>query len=368
MAGIYVHVPFCKAKCTYCDFASYPNEVGKAELYFACLYREMKARARELKGKKFDTAYIGGGTPSFVDEKYITGIMRLIKEEFDLSAGAEVTIEINPGTLTEKKFAAYKAAGINRFSVGLQSADDGTLERLNRIHTLSDYLYAARILKGENFSADALIGLKNQTAESVENTLSVIADSGAKHVSVYALKAEDGTPIYTDYLNGELPSEDEVADLYDFTVKYLKKRGYLRYEVSNFAQKGYESRHNLNYWRRCEYVGMGVAASSHVDNCRFTNTEIIDDYVKCILSGHFAEVFREKVEGEDIISEYVMLALRTAEGIDEADFKEKFGVGFSEKFSRVLEKQGKYLDFSGGRIRIKDEFLYVQNSIIIEFM
>ena len=366
--GIYVHVPFCKAKCTYCDFASYPREIGKAELYFACLYKEMKARAAQLKDKEFDTVYIGGGTPSFVDEKFIRGALRCINEKFDLKSGAEITLEINPGTLTEEKFKAYKAAGVNRFSLGLQSADDKMLARLNRVHTKSDYLDAARILKGENFNADALIGLKDQTTADLERTLETIADSGASHVSVYALKAEEGTPIFTDYLNGELPDEDEVADLYAFAVKYLKARGFARYEVSNFSKPGFESRHNLNYWKRGEYIGLGVAASSHIDDRRFTNTSVIDEYIKCIMSGYFAEISSESIEGDEIRNEYVMLSLRTEGGIDGAEFEKLFGAPFEKIYEKPLKSHGKYLDLTGGRIRIKPEYLFVQNSVIVEFM
>ena len=368
MSGIYIHVPFCKSKCTYCDFASYPRESGKAELYFACLYKEMKARAAQYRGMKFDTVYVGGGTPSFVDEKYIVGAIRQAKDKFDLAENAEITVEINPGTLTGEKLAAYKAAGANRFSLGLQSADDAMLSRLNRIHTVEDYREAADLLKGENFNADALIGLFDQTEKDLEKTLETITESGASHVSVYALKAEEGTPIFSNYLNGDLPDEDTVADLYAFAVEYLFKKGFERYEVSNFAKKGFESRHNLNYWKRGEYLGFGVAASSHANNRRFTNTAVIDEYIKCIISGHFAEISSEEISGSEIRSEYIMLALRTAAGIDLNEYESLFGKPFSEQFAEVLAKQKKYLDFSGGRVRIKPEYLFVQNSIIINFM
>lgn len=367
MAGIYVHVPFCKSKCTYCDFASYPKEIQKAELYFGCLYREATARGNQLRGT-FDTVYVGGGTPSFVDPKYIVGMLKRIKEKFTLAGDAEITIEINPGTLTEEKLDAYRAAGFNRFSVGLQSADDGMLARLGRIHTLADYLKCAGMLKGENFSADVLLGLYGQTTADVERTLNVAMDSGASHISCYALTPEVGTPIYTDYLNGELPSDDETAELYEFAVENLRKRGFLRYEVSNFALPGKESRHNINYWRRGDYIGLGVAASSHIDNRRFTNTFSIDEYVKCILSGCFAEISSDTIEGEDIKSEYIMLALRTEEGFSKAEYEGMFGIPFEEEFADVLKKQGKYLDLSGGRVRIKPEFLFVQNSIICDFL
>ena len=266
MAGIYVHVPFCKQKCTYCDFASFPKEIGKTESYFACLYREMEGRGKQLKNKVFDTVYIGGGTPSVVDSKFIAGAIRQIKKQFTLTDNAEITIEINPGTLTEQKVKDYLSVGINRFSIGLQTGYDDQLKRLNRIHTAKDFLLCCNMLKGQNKSADILIGLKDQTLEQVKNTIDLAIAGEVKHISMYALTPEVGTPIYTDYLNGELPSEDQVADLYDGAMEYLNQKGFARYEVSNFAKSGFESKHNLNYWQRGEYIGVGVSASSFIDD------------------------------------------------------------------------------------------------------
>lgn len=368
MAGIYLHVPFCASKCTYCDFASYPREIGKVELYFACMYKEMRARAKQYAGRTIDTVYFGGGTPSFVDEKYIVGAMRLIREVFTLSEDAEITVEINPGTLTEAKLAAYKGVGINRFSVGLQSADDAMLCRLNRIHNLKDFSKAAELLQGENFSVDVLLGLYDHTQAQLDETLDVCIGCGASHVSAYALKAEEGTPLFGDYLNGDLPSDDEVAELYEHTVKRLKKAGFDRYEVSNFARDGKRSRHNENYWRRGEYIGVGVAASGHVDGRRYTNTSVIDEYIKCIMSGSYAEIFSEDVTAEDAEFEYIMLALRTADGFSKKEYKQLFGKDFDTEFADALKRQGAYLDLIGDRVKIKDEYLYVQNSIIIDFL
>ena len=180
---------------------------------------------------------------------------------------------------------------------------------------MRDYLYCTSLLKGRNFSADVMLGLKGQTTEDIRKTIELVAVSGAKHVSMYALTPEDGTPIYTDYLNGELPDGDEVREMYDFGVTLLKKHGYLRYEVSNFSKPGFESRHNLNYWRRGEYIGMGVSASSFLNGHRFTNTFDLDEYMKCILSGFFPILTDEEVKGEEAKFEFVMLALRTARGI-----------------------------------------------------
>lgn len=368
MAGIYVHVPFCRQKCIYCDFASYPREIGKAEAYFACLIKETRHRARELKDKKFDTVYFGGGTPSFVDEKFILGEMRLLKQEFQIAEDAEATIEINPESLTKVKLATYLAAGFNRFSVGLQCADDGILAALGRVHNTADFVRTMKLLKGRNVSADVMIGLENQTKEHVKRSIDLAIENGASHISLYALKAEEGTIMYSHYLNGDLPSEDEVADAYDFSREYLKSLGFLRYEVSNFAKKGFESRHNMNYWRRGEYIGLGVSASSFIDERRFTNTESIDEYVHLLLHDKYAEVFSERIEGDERRFEYVMLALRTSRGILFDEYERTFGDDFNATFSEKLKMLSPYLDVSDEGVKIKDEYLYVQNNIIIQFM
>lgn len=367
MAGIYVHIPFCKSKCSYCDFASFPDKLCFAESYMACVYREMAKRKDELKNYVFDTLYIGGGTPSVVDENYIAMLVAAARKNFNLKADAEITIEMNPGTVSARKIEVYKKCGINRFSVGLQSAINSQLADLGRIHTLNEFVTCAKLLKGENFSADVMIGLKNQTAEDVEKTIEVAAAFGASHISMYALTPEDGTPIYTDYLNGELPDGDEVASLYESGCKKLKELGFNRYEVSNFCKKGKESRHNLNYWRRGEYIGFGVSASSCINNVRFTNTFDLDEYFKCILSDNFAVIDSEEIDKAGQEEEYVMLALRTEKGIDLSDYKKKFGADFEKKYSAQLKRLEKYLQLDSANLKIKPEHLFVQNSIIVEF-
>lgn len=367
MAGIYVHVPFCKRKCSYCDFASFPDKIGFAESYMACVYREMTFRKEELKNYSFNTLYIGGGTPSVIDENYIAMLVSAAKKNFNLAENAEITIEMNPGTVSAKKVDAYKKCGINRFSVGLQSAIDGQLADLGRIHTLNEFIYCAKLLKGENFSVDVMIGLKNQTAADVEKTIEVAASFGASHISMYALTPEDGTPIYTDYLNGELPDSDEVAKLYEAGVAKLKQLGFDRYEVSNFCKQGKQSRHNLNYWNRGEYIGFGVSASSHINDVRFTNTFDLDEYFKCILSNCYPVVNSEKVSGEEREEEFIMLALRTSKGLNLKQYQKIFNKNFVEEFGTALKKTADYIQFDGDYIKIKDEFLFVQNSVIVEF-
>ncbi len=368
MAGIYVHIPFCKQKCRYCDFASFPDKIGLAESYMTCVYHEMAMRGAELKDYKFDTLYIGGGTPSVIDESYIAMLVAAAKKHFNLEKQAEITIEMNPGTVSTSKIALYKKCGINRFSVGLQTTVDTQLSDLGRCHNLNEFLSCAKLLKGENFSVDIMLGLKGQTTDDIAKSIEVAAKSGASHISMYALTPEDGTPIYTDYLNGELPDGDEVAEMYAFGVDKLRGLGFERYEVSNFCKRGKESRHNLNYWRRGEYIGLGVAASSHIKNVRFTNTFDLDEYFKCIMFNHFPVVDSGEVDKEGQMEEAIMLALRTAEGLNVAAFNAQFGCDFDKVYADALKKNAEYLERDGGTLRVKDEYLYVQNTIICDFL
>ena len=368
MAGIYINIPFCRQKCSYCDFVSFPDKIGYAEAYMACVYKELKMRGEELKGRVFDTVYFGGGTPSYIPPKLILGAMNRIRECFTLSENPEITLELNPGTIGEEKVKIYEKAGINRFSIGLQTAIDEQLEDLGRIHTARDYVYATKLLKGKNFSTDIMLGLKNQTKEDVRKTVELASACGSSHISMYALTVEDGTPIYTDYLNGELPDSDEVADLYDYGRALLAEKGYKRYEISNFCKEGFESRHNMNYWQRGEYIGVGLAASSFMNGKRFTNTFNLDDYMKCVISGFFPAVDCEEVSETDAKFEKVMLALRTSKGLSLSDYKKEFSSDLEEDFPSALAKTRKYLDEEGDIIRIKDEYLYVQNQILMPFM
>lgn len=368
MAGFYIHVPFCKQKCTYCDFASFPKEIGKTESYFACLYREIEGRAKQYPDKIIDTIYFGGGTPSVVPAKFIAGAIRQVKKFFSLKKDLEITIELNPGTVDEQKIKEYKAVGVNRFSIGLQTGFDEQLRRLNRIHTAKDFLLCCNMLKGENISADVLIGIQNQKAEEVRKTIDLAIAGGVKHISVYALTPEVGTPIYTDYLNGELLSDDEVADIYDDIRLYLKEKGFNRYEVSNFAFDGYFSKHNLNYWRRGEYIGVGVSASSFVNGRRFTNTFNIDEYLNAVIYNKNPEISSDQIDEIDARFEFIMLGLRTEKGISIKEFNENFNVDFDAEYKEVLQKKRAFLLREGDNLRIKEEYLYVQNDIILEFM
>jgi len=334
----------------------------------ACVYREMAMRSAELKNYTFDTLYIGGGTPSVIDEKYIAMLVAAAKKHFKLAENAEITIEMNPGTVSAGKIGLYEKCGINRYSVGLQSAVDSQLENIGRIHNLKDFLNCAKLLRGKNFNADVMIGLKNQSIADIEYTIQTAAEAGASHISMYALSPEDGTPIYTDYLNGELPDADEVAEMYSAGVKKLRSLGFERYEVSNFCKKGKESRHNLNYWQRGEYIGFGVSASSCINNVRMTNTFDLDEYFKCILSNHFAVVNREEIDKAGQEEEFIMLALRTSAGLDLKKYSALFNCDFTKKYAAAIQKMRDYIEVSPESVKIRDEYLFVQNGIIIEFL
>ena len=212
-----------------------------------------------------------------------------------------------------------------------------------------------------------MLGIKGQTKEDVKKTIEIAAGSGAKHISMYALQPEDGTPIYTDYLNGELPDGDEVASLYDYGRELLAEKGFYRYEVSNFCKKGYESRHNLNYWKRGEYVGLGVAASSFFSGRRLLNTTDLDEYMKCILSGFYPVIDNEEVSDRDARFEFVMLGLRTVYGVNAGEYRKAFGSDWKQDFSAAYGRTRKYLQEEGDVTRIKDEYLFVQNQILSEY-
>lgn len=367
MSGIYIHIPFCKQKCSYCDFTSFPNRLGFAEAYMACVYREMELQKDLVKDMVFDTVYFGGGTPSLIDPKYIAGAVRQIKKCFQLTERPEITIEMNPGTVSAEKIAVYEQAGVNRYSVGLQTAIDSQLADLGRIHTARDFAHCAVLLKGKNFNADVMLGLKGQTTADIDKTIEFAALAGASHISMYALTVEDGTPIYTDYLNGELPDADTVAAFYEHGCKKLQALGFERYEISNFCKPGKESRHNLNYWNRGEYLGFGVSASSFLRERRMTNTFDLDEYMKCVLSGFVPVITAEDIDEETARFEYIMLRLRTKYGIDVMEYIRRYGDFFTQ-YADALERNRNYLDISDTRVKIKDEYLYVQNQILTDFM
>jgi len=325
--GIYVHIPFCKRKCDYCDFISYSNKDDKIQEYIDAVKKEIELQ--KIKSE-ITTIYIGGGTPSYIESSYIKEIIKEIQKK-NVSPNAEITIEINPGTASLAKLQDYKDAGINRLSIGLQSTHNELLKQIGRIHNFEQFLETyemARKVGFENINIDLMLGLPNQRIKDLKESLEKIIELQPEHISVYSLIVEDGTPIANKIEAGELklPEEDAERNMYWYVKNTLELNGYKHYEISNFAQKGYESRHNLNCWKQKEYIGIGLAAHSYRDITRYSNTENLSEYIRNIQKENLERnrIIHEIQKEEDTKREYMILGLRQIDGIQISEFKEKF--------------------------------------------
>ena len=285
---LYIHIPFCVSKCRYCDFLSFSSDGDTVRKYTAALIREISSKKN--KENITDTIFIGGGTPSLLDVKYIKEIFDSLYDDFNISDDAEITIEANPGTITKEKAKAYAELGINRVSMGLQSADNEALKKLGRIHDFNHFLESYDILRNEgmsNINVDIMSGLPGQSVAKYEETLCKVCDVNPEHISAYSLIVEEGTPFYQMYnpVDGlrrdELPDEDSEREQYYMTRDILKDAGYFRYEISNYSKPGYECRHNTGYWRGVPYIGMGLGASSLWNGTRYNNTGDMSEYIRC---------------------------------------------------------------------------------------
>lgn len=345
--GIYVHIPFCKQKCYYCDFVSYANSDKKVEEYIKALKKEIKEESKNINREDYiiNTIYIGGGTPSFIEERYISEIVYEIKENYNIEKEAEITIEVNPGTVNEEKLKEYKNAGINRLSIGLQSTKNELLKEIGRIHTYEEFLNCynlARKVGFKNINVDLMLGLQNQALENVEESLKEVIRLQPQHISFYSLIVEENTTIEKMIEQGEinLPDEKLERKMYWNAKKILEENNYIHYEISNFAKKGYESKHNLNCWKQNEYLGFGVAAHSYFENKRYCNTNCIEEYCKNINDENINKnrTICEIQTEEEKKKEYMLLGLRKIEGIDIQEFKNKFIENPIYKFHKELEK------------------------------
>lgn len=324
--GIYVHIPFCKRKCAYCDFISFSGKARLIEKYVEALKREINKCKIGKEDYMVKTIYFGGGTPSFIESKYIVEILEAIKEKFNISKNAEITIEINPGTVTEEKLKDYYEVGINRISFGLQSTNSQLLKLVGRIHSYSSFLEGynlARKTGFKNINVDLMIGLPVQTLKDVQKDLSRIIELNPEHVSVYSLILEEGTRIEEKIKNKELylPSEKLERKMYWEVKNKLEEAGYIHYEISNFAKPGYESKHNLSCWNQEEYLGFGLAAHSYFNNVRYSNTDDFEEYFDWPEN---SKIIHERQTDEDKQKEFMLLGLRKIEGVAISDFKNKF--------------------------------------------
>lgn len=362
--GLYVHIPYCKQKCKYCSFFSKPSDTVE-ERYFSHLIEEIEGYASE--NVKIDTIYIGGGTPSLLSKEQVTELFETIRKTFEVEENAEVSIELNPESASEELFIHLKKCGVNRVSFGVQSFNDDELKAIGRLHdekTASEKITLAGKYF-DNINLDLMIGLPYQTKDTFSLSLSKALTLPIKHISIYSLIVEENTQIFKMIEEGlQLPDDDETVEMYDLAERELSEHSFHRYEISNFAKSGFECKHNLNCWKFKEYIGVGASAHSFFKDERFSNQDNLEN---------FSDINNRiiyKKSGDDRISEYIMLALRTAKGINKSFFKNRFGIDFDERFSNVLEKSEIKITCENEKdnFKIKDEFLYVSNSIIVDFL
>lgn len=370
--GLYLHIPFCRSKCLYCDFNSYEKREGDSPEYVKALLLELSAY-QERYGFKFKTAFIGGGTPTVINYELMGSIMDRLRSQ--LIEGAEVTMECNPGTVSQESLAYYRSIGINRLSIGLQAWQPELLRTLGRIHGREEFMEAyngARKGGFHNISVDLMFALPGQTMEMWEETLLSVCRLGVDHISCYSLKLEEGTRLYELHAAGKvlLPDEDTDRDMYARAIEILGIHGYCQYEISNFARKGMECRHNLIYWRNEEYLGIGAGSHSKPQGSRFWNCKDIARYVESLGNGELPVEGREQPDINEDMWETIFLALRLNEGLKLYDFENRYETDFMGKYGATVKKlEGRGLVFlEEGRLKLTDRGRDLSNSVFIEFM
>lgn len=357
---LYIHIPFCIRKCNYCDFLSAPADDRERAEYVESLCKKIRSYAELAEAYCVVTIFVGGGTPSILTGRQMEQIFTSVKKTFHLEDSAEITIEMNPGTVTEEKLAVYQDIGINRLSIGLQSTDDRELAALGRIHTYGQFLETYSIARAagfQNINIDLMSAVPHQTRESYERTLRRTAELSPEHISAYSLIIEEGTPFYEKYGEGrnasDLPDEDEERLMYEDTRRILEEYGYHRYEISNYAKEGFECRHNLGYWERAEYLGIGTGAASLMGNQRFTEGEE-----------------PESLSLKEQMSEYMFLGLRKIKGVSKSRFREEFGRSIEEIYGNVLadmERKG-LLKETGDFVCLTERGINISNYVMSEFV
>ena len=363
--GLYLHVPFCKSKCAYCDFYSLSGREEKMDDYATALTSHLAETAPMATSHTVDTVYFGGGTPSYLGPERIARLLQAVKKHYRVDKNAEITMEANPDSLFDwKALRALRRQGLNRISLGVQSSDDATLRALGRIHTWQQVVEAAeavRRAKISDLSLDLIYGLPGQTMAQWQKTLSDAVSLSPDHISCYALKLEEGTPLWRQRETLTLPDDDTQADMYLYTVEYLQQQGYEQYEISNFARSGHESRHNLKYWTLGEYAGFGPGAHSDFGGVRYAYVADLDLYLR----GRLVLSESETITEAEREREYIMLSLRTVAGIDVRTFENRFRRRFdvAEKLLTDYETHGLAQRTAAGW-RLTPEGFLVSNAVI----
>lgn len=366
--GIYIHIPFCKKKCNYCDFISFSCYGEKQNKYFEVLKKEIEER--KIDNRDISTIYFGGGTPSFPDSKYIVETLKTIRENYNIKQDCEITIEINPGTVSKEKLLDYKNAGFNRLSIGLQSTNDRLLKLIGRIHSFDDFLKTynlARDVGFDNVNIDLMLALPTQKEEELVQSINDIITLNPNHISLYSLILEENTKLYEQIQNKELElCDDELERKMYWRTKYLlESSGYNHYEISNFSKKGFESKHNLACWNQEEYLGFGLAAHSYLDNKRFSNSEKLEEYI--------TENKIQVNEVQDDLAkrkEFMMLGFRKIKGVSISEFERRFRINplfyFRFEISKLVDEELIEVDLDN--IKLTEKGLNFANQVFSEFI
>ena len=373
--GLYIHIPFCSKKCDYCDFVSYSMDKRAQQLYLDALFTEIDMVKKQFEDETFDTIFIGGGTPSIVYEGFISGLARKLYSSFHFAPKIEFTVEVNPASFSKEKFFEYCEAGVNRISVGVQCIDTHVLARNGRLQSTENVDRCFSILLNsqfENVNGDVMIGLPHQSGQSVIDTVKFLIKNKVKHISTYSLQVEKQTMISEKIRQGKvkaMPDEDTLR-LYNRVYSILKKEGYVRYEVSNFAKPGFKCIHNQKYWDGTNYLGLGVSAHSYIDGYRYYNTKRLDTYIDAMKEGKSAVYSKDYISMADRRTERIMLGLRTVKGLDLDAFKEEFDEDLLVSRKKQLEKlvELQMVEVVDNYLRITEPYFYVSNSIIVELI
>ena len=378
---LYIHIPFCVKKCAYCDFLSGPQDEETIEQYVVSLLDEIHAHGSNVElvaSYEVTSIFFGGGTPSILEESQIKQVMEVLNDVFQVKQDAEITIEANPGTVTQEKLETYRACGINRISFGLQSTNNEELKLLGRIHTYEEFLESYQLAREcgfDNINVDLISAIPKQTLASWEETLQNVIKLNPEHISAYSLIVEDGTPFAKVYGEGcpgekDLPNEEEERKIYYRTEELLKAAGYHRYEISNYAKEGKECRHNLGYWERKEYLGIGLGSASLIDNTRYKNTDDLTCYMKHAGKLNAIQEDIQVLFQKEQMEEFMFLGLRKMKGISETEFKDCFDIEVDKCYRDQLDKleREKLLERKDECIRLTSRGIDISNYVLSEFI
>lgn len=373
--GLYIHFPFCLRKCLYCDFPSYAGKEFLMDDYLDAVRIEIGEIKKRITGRKIETIFWGGGTPTLFHGEKLKNLLDYIKENLVITEDAEITTEANPETLDKKKLEILKKAGVNRLSIGMQAGQDCLIKKLGRVHSIKDVersVQWARDLGFDNINLDLMFGLPDQTLDQWMETLAVAVDLGVEHISTYALIIEEGTPFYELESQGKLntPSEEVEREMYHKGIDYLKRNGYIQYEISNFAQPGKECRHNLIYWKNRDYIGIGCGAHSSLDGERWSNYYDISQYIDSISKERTAIEHRQKTPISEQRFETIMMGLRLTAGVSKLEFRQRFNNDIRYYYGEAIDKlkaQG-LLAEDKNSIYLTSKGMDLQNQVLLHFM